>query len=69
VSLKLLVSPAKASLADFSFHVIRCLDPALAMAPVFEKFSSVVITSGTISPLEMCEYSTCLLHSSSASLS
>lgn len=25
------------------------------MAPVFEKFSSVVITSGTISPLDMCE--------------
>ncbi len=30
-----------------------CLDPALAIGPVFERFSSVVITSGTISPLEM----------------
>lgn len=29
------------------------MDPALAMAPVFEKFSSVVITSGTISPMDM----------------
>lgn len=31
----------------------RCLDPSLAIAPVFERFSSVVITSGTISPLDM----------------
>lgn len=31
----------------------RCLDPSLAMGPVFERFSSVVITSGTISPLDM----------------
>ncbi|KAL5490523.1 RAD3 [Sanghuangporus weigelae] len=30
-----------------------CLDPSLAIAPVFERFSSVVITSGTISPLDM----------------
>ncbi|GJJ12366.1 hypothetical protein Clacol_006607 [Clathrus columnatus] len=34
------------------FH-FTCLDPSLAMKPVFEKFSSVVITSGTISPLDM----------------
>jgi DNA excision repair protein ERCC-2 len=30
-----------------------CLDPSMAIAPVFERFSSVVITSGTISPLDM----------------
>lgn len=30
-----------------------CLDASLAIAPVFERFSSVVITSGTISPLDM----------------
>lgn len=30
-----------------------CLDPSLAIKPVFERFSSVVITSGTISPLDM----------------
>lgn len=29
------------------------MDPAIAIKPVFERFSSVVITSGTISPLEM----------------
>lgn len=36
-----------------AFFSIRCLDPSLAIKPVFERFSSVVITSGTISPLDM----------------
>ncbi|KAJ5291938.1 hypothetical protein N7478_001189 [Penicillium angulare] len=30
-----------------------CLDAAIAIKPVFDRFSSVVITSGTLSPLEM----------------
>lgn len=30
-----------------------CLDPSIAIKAVFERFSSVVITSGTISPLDM----------------
>ncbi len=34
------------------FH-FTCLDASLAISPVFEKFSSVIITSGTISPLDM----------------
>lgn len=34
------------------FHLV-CLDASLAMAPVFERFSSVIITSGTLSPLDM----------------
>ncbi|KAG8880867.1 DNA-dependent ATPase of the nucleotide excision repair factor 4 complex [Tulasnella sp. 331] len=34
------------------FH-LTCLDPAIAIRPVFDRFSSVVITSGTISPLDM----------------
>lgn len=34
------------------FH-LTCLDASLAIAPVFQRFSSVVITSGTISPLDM----------------
>lgn len=34
------------------FH-LTCLDASLAIAPVFERFSSVIITSGTISPLDM----------------
>ena len=33
------------------FH--SCLDPAIAIKPVFERFSTVVITSGTLSPLDM----------------
>jgi DNA excision repair protein ERCC-2 len=34
------------------FH-FTCLDPSIAIKPIFERFSSVVITSGTISPLDM----------------
>ncbi|KAJ3086145.1 DNA-dependent ATPase of the nucleotide excision repair factor 4 complex, partial [Quaeritorhiza haematococci] len=30
-----------------------CLDATLAIRPVFERFSSVVITSGTLSPMEL----------------
>jgi len=30
-----------------------CLDASIAIKPVFDRFHSVVITSGTISPLEM----------------
>ncbi|GMM34555.1 TFIIH/NER complex ATP-dependent 5'-3' DNA helicase subunit [Saccharomycopsis crataegensis] len=30
-----------------------CLDASIAMKPIFEKFSSVIVTSGTISPLDM----------------
>jgi DNA excision repair protein ERCC-2 len=30
-----------------------CLDASLAIKPVFERFKSVIITSGTLSPLEM----------------
>ncbi|KAJ8656758.1 hypothetical protein O0I10_007605 [Lichtheimia ornata] len=30
-----------------------CLDAAIAIKPVFERFSSVIITSGTLSPLDM----------------
>ncbi|PLW58666.1 hypothetical protein PCANC_00154 [Puccinia coronata f. sp. avenae] len=34
------------------FH-LTCLDASLAIKPIFERFGSVIITSGTISPLEM----------------
>ncbi|KAJ3270934.1 DNA-dependent ATPase of the nucleotide excision repair factor 4 complex [Terramyces sp. JEL0728] len=30
-----------------------CLDATLAIKPVFERFSSVIVTSGTLSPLEL----------------
>lgn len=32
---------------------LACLDSALAIAPVFERFKSVIITSGTLSPLDL----------------
>ena len=44
--------PAKLACILFKTST-RCLDPSLAIKPVFERFSSVVITSGTISPLDM----------------
>ena len=31
----------------------RCLDASIAIRPVFERFQSVVITSGTLSPLDI----------------
>lgn len=32
---------------------LTCLDASLAMKPVFERFRSIIITSGTLSPLDM----------------
>jgi len=32
---------------------LTCLDASLAIKPVFQKFSSVILTSGTLSPLDM----------------
>ncbi|KNE67703.1 DNA repair helicase (rad3) [Allomyces macrogynus ATCC 38327] len=34
------------------FH-LACLDASLAIRPVFQRFSTVIITSGTLSPLDM----------------
>jgi DNA excision repair protein ERCC-2 len=32
---------------------LSCLDASLAMRPIFQKFQSVIITSGTLSPLDL----------------
>jgi DNA excision repair protein ERCC-2 len=32
---------------------LTCLDASLAISPVFQRFNNVIITSGTLSPLEM----------------
>ena len=32
---------------------LSCLDASLAVKPVFEKFQTVVITSGTLSPIDL----------------
>lgn len=49
-----------------------CLDAAIAIRPVFERFYSVIITSGTISPLEiypkMLDFSTVIQESYSMTL-
>nr|ASF90271.1 hypothetical protein SPAR02645 [Bartheletia paradoxa] len=42
------------SLLTRKFYSPRsCLDASLAIKPIFDRFSSVVITSGTISPMDM----------------
>ena len=32
---------------------LYCLDASIAMKPIFEKFNNVILTSGTISPIDM----------------
>jgi len=51
----LILEPYESDTAEIPNPVLHftCLDAAIAIKPVFERFSSVVITSGTISPLEM----------------
>ncbi|KAF5330740.1 hypothetical protein D9619_005756 [Psilocybe cf. subviscida] len=47
------VHPLTPNLQHVTDRDSSCLDPSLAIQPVFERFSSVVITSGTLSPLDM----------------
>ncbi|KAF2862257.1 DNA repair helicase [Piedraia hortae CBS 480.64] len=51
----LILEPYESDTATVPNPILRfaCLDAAIAIRPVFERFSSVIITSGTISPLEM----------------
>lgn len=51
----LILEPYESDNAEVPKPVLHfaCLDAAIAIKPVFERFSSVIITSGTISPLEM----------------
>ncbi|TGO81830.1 hypothetical protein BPOR_1001g00030 [Botrytis porri] len=51
----LILEPYESETAEVPNPVLHftCLDAAIAIKPVFERFSSVIITSGTISPLEM----------------
>lgn len=43
---------AKSKVVNPVLH-FTCLDAAIAIKPVFERFRTVIITSGTLSPLEM----------------
>ncbi|KAG6018441.1 DNA-dependent ATPase of the nucleotide excision repair factor 4 complex [Claviceps pusilla] len=51
----LILEPYESDTAEVPNPVLHftCLDAAIAIRPVFERFYSVIITSGTISPLEM----------------
>ncbi|RDL37367.1 putative excision repair protein rhp3 [Venustampulla echinocandica] len=51
----LILEPYETDTAEVPNPVLHftCLDAAIAIKPVFERFSSVIITSGTLSPLEM----------------
>ncbi|KAF6840518.1 DNA repair helicase [Colletotrichum plurivorum] len=51
----LILEPFESETAEVPNPVLHftCLDAAIAIRPVFDRFSSVIITSGTISPLEM----------------
>lgn len=37
----------------YCFFQLCCHDASLAIKPVFERFQSVVITSGTLSPIDL----------------
>ncbi|OBT53970.1 DNA repair helicase rad15 [Pseudogymnoascus sp. 24MN13] len=51
----LILEPYESDTAEVPNPVLHftCLDAAIAIKPVFDRFSSVIITSGTLSPLEM----------------
>lgn len=51
----LILEPFESDTAEVPNPVLHftCLDAAIAIKPVFDRFCSVIITSGTISPLEM----------------
>ncbi|KAI6781986.1 DNA repair helicase-like protein [Emericellopsis cladophorae] len=51
----LILEPYESETAEVPNPVLHftCLDAAIAIRPVFDRFYSVIITSGTISPLEM----------------
>ncbi|CCK71246.1 TFIIH/NER complex ATP-dependent 5'-3' DNA helicase subunit RAD3 KNAG_0G01890 [Huiozyma naganishii CBS 8797] len=52
---QLIIEPYEIENAAVPNPIMRftCLDASIAIKPVFETFSSVIITSGTISPLDM----------------
>jgi DNA excision repair protein ERCC-2 len=51
----LILEPYESEAAEVPNPVLHftCLDAAIAIKPVFDRFSSVIITSGTLSPLNM----------------
>lgn len=51
----LILEPYETENATVPNPILRftCLDASIAIKPIFDRFSSVIITSGTISPLDM----------------
>jgi len=52
----IIIEPSEDKVVPGSYNPIlhlSCLDASIAIKPVFERFQSVVLTSGTISPLDM----------------
>ena len=51
----IIMEPNSSSLPGMSDPVIQlaCLDASLAIAPLFKRFASVIITSGTLSPIDL----------------
>lgn len=51
----LILEPFESATATVPNPILHftCLDAAIAIKPVFERFSSVIVTSGTMSPLDM----------------
>ncbi|KAG0281183.1 DNA-dependent ATPase of the nucleotide excision repair factor 4 complex [Linnemannia gamsii] len=51
----LVLEPYESENATVPNPILRfaCLDASIAIKPIFERFSSVIITSGTLSPLDM----------------
>lgn len=52
---QLILEPFESEAATVPNPILHftCMDAAIAIKPVFDRFSSVIITSGTISPLDM----------------
>ncbi|KAK9450688.1 uncharacterized protein V1518DRAFT_411444 [Limtongia smithiae] len=52
---RLILEPFESDTATVPNPILHftCLDASIAIKPVFDRFSSVIITSGTISPLDM----------------
>jgi DNA excision repair protein ERCC-2 len=48
-----IMEPAATGIAGDGRLTVQCLDASLALKPVFSKFRSVILTSGTLSPLDM----------------
>jgi DNA excision repair protein ERCC-2 len=44
---------SKQNTSNLCFKIFSCLDSSIAIKPVFNRFQTVVITSGTLSPLTM----------------